>query len=423
MFALVDCNNFYASCERMFAPRLEGRPVVVLSNNDGCVIARSNEAKGLGIPMGAPYFKIEALIRKHRVAVFSSNYTLYGDLSRRVMQILASFAPHSEVYSIDECFLDLTGWPGDLADHGVRIVRTVRQWTGIPVSIGIAPTKTLAKLANRLAKKNPCASGSVLDWSRLSAPEATLAAIPIEDIWGIATRSGARLRQLGIADALALREADPKRLRGVFGVVMERIILELRGISCLPLEMSPPPQKQIMVSRSFGERLTDEDELRAAVASFAARAGEKLRARTLRAQALSVFIQTSPFATACPGYANALTHPFDAPSQDTGLLIRVALRGLARLYRPGYAYQKAGVLLLDLIPAGMWQDTLFPAADAGLARSAPLMTAIDQINRSFGRQTIRFGSEIISDHWRMRARRKSPAYTTRWADLPQVQAG
>lgn len=371
--------------------------------------------------MGAPYFQIEALIRARRVAVFSSNYALYGDLSRRVMLVLASFAPSSEVYSIDECFLDFTGLPGDLTGYGLHIARTVRQWTGIPVSLGIAPTKTLAKLANRLAKKGQNAAGPVLDWARLPSPEGALAAIPVEDIWGIAGRSGARLRQLGIADALALREADPKRLRGAFGVVMERIVLELRGVSCLPLEIAPPPRRQIMASRSFGVRLTAPDDVRAAVASFAARAGEKLRGQHLCAQALGVFIHTSPFDTSRPGYANALTVPFATPSQESGLLIKTALLGLARIYRPGYAYQKAGVMLLDLVPADLRQGLLFAPPADDPARSAALMTAMDRINRAYGRQTLRFGSEAVSNQWRMRARLKSPAYTTRWEDLPRVR--
>ncbi|MDD2769011.1 MAG: Y-family DNA polymerase [Methylococcus sp.] len=422
MFALADCNNFYASCERLFAPHLEGRPVVVLSNNDGCVIARSNEAKAIGIPMGAPYFQIEKLIRRHGVVVFSSNYTLYGDLSRRVMAVLAGFAPRYEVYSIDECFLDLFALPFDLTDYSLRIVRTVKQWTGIPVSIGIAPTKTLAKLANRLAKKGQSPAGAVLDWSRLLSPEQALASIPVEDIWGIASRSGARLRELGITNALALRDADPKRLRSIFGVVMERIVLELRGTSCLSLEIAPPPQKQIMVSRSFGDRLSAQDDLRAAVASFAARACEKLRSRRLHAQALSVFLQTSPFDTSRPGYANSLTIPLEAPSQDSHLLIGLALRGLERLYLPGYAYQKAGVLLLDLVPSGVQQGSLFAPSGADTVRSASLMAVIDRINHSFGRQALRFGSEAVSAQWRMRALLKSPAYTTRWAELPRVRA-
>jgi DNA polymerase V len=423
MFALADCNNFYASCERLFAPRFEGKPIIVLSNNDGCCIARSNEAKALGIPMGAPYFKIEKLIRENHVAVFSSNYTLYGDLSRRVMQVLAPFAPRIEVYSIDECFLDLAALPFDLTPYALGIVKTVLQWTGIPISIGIAPTKTLAKLANRMAKKGQSPDGPVLDWSRLPYPEAALAAVPVEDIWGIASRSGARLRQLGLDNALALRDADTRLLRQSFGVVMERIVHELRGTSCLPLEIAPPPRKQIMVSRSFGERVTALDDLRAAVASFAARACEKLRAQTLCAQALTVFIQTSPFDTSRPAYANALTIPLESPSQDSALLIRLALLGLARIFRPGFAYQKAGVMLLDLVPEGLQQGSLFALELADPARSGRLMETLDRINRTFGRQTIRFGSEALSDQWRMRARLKSPAYTTRWDELPRVRAG
>jgi len=422
MFALADCNNFYASCERLFAPRLEGKPVVVLSNNDGCVIARSNEAKALGIAMGAPYFKIEKYVRQNGVSVFSSNFALYGDLSRRVLQVLAPFAPRIEVYSIDECFLDLGAMPFELTPYALGIVKTVKQWTGIPVSIGIAPTKTLAKLANRLAKKGQSPDGPVLDWNSLASPEAALATVPVEDIWGIASRSGARLRQLGITNALALRDADAQRLRGSFGVVMERIVLELRGTSCLPLEIVPPLRKQIMVSRSFGGRLEALDDLRAAVASFAARACEKLRAQNLCAQALTVFLQTSPFDMAGPAYANSLTLPLADPGQNSALLIQMALLGLERIFRPGYAYQKAGVMLLDLTPAGHQQTSLFAPEIADPLRSGRLMETIDRLNRTFGRQTIRFGSEALSDVWRMRARLKSPAYTTRWNELPHVRA-
>jgi DNA polymerase V len=299
----------------------------------------------------------------------------------------------------------------------------VRQWTGIPVSIGIAPTKTLAKLANRFAKKGQSPAGPVLDWARLPSPEAALASVPVEDIWGIAGRWGARLRQIGITDALALRDADARMLRASFGVVMERIVRELRGVACLPLEMVPPPRQQIMVSRSFGARLTALDELRAAVASFTARGGEKLRAQHLSAQALCVFIHTSPFDTSRPGYANALTVPLVMPSQDSAFLIRTALHGLARLYRPGYAYQKAGVMLLDLVPAGMEQASLFALDARDPERSGRLMEVLDRINRTFGRQTLRFGSEALSDAWRMRARLKSPAYTTRWDELARVRAG
>jgi DNA polymerase V len=419
MFALVDCNNFYASCERVFQPRLEGRPIVVLSNNDGCVIARSNEAKALGIAMGAPYFQIEPLARRQGIAVFSSNYALYGDMSRRVMQVLGRFAPAQEVYSIDECFLGLAGLPYDLTAHAQDIVRTVRQWTGIPVSIGLAPTKVLAKLANRLAKKG---HGPVLDWTLLPSPEAALAAIPVEDVWGIAGRWGQRLRQLGIAHARALRDAEPKTLRREFGVVVERIAWELRGVACLPLETAPPPRQQILTSRSFGEKLTALDDLRAAVARFAARAGAKLRAQNLKAQALNVFVQTSPFDPAQPYYANAATLPFAVPEQDSGALIRHALLGLTRIYRPGLAYQRAGVMLLDLLPATHEQGLLFTAEARDPARAARRMAALDHINQKYGRETLRYGSEAVSDRGRMRARLKSPAWTTCWQELPVIKA-
>ncbi len=422
MFALVDCNNFYASCERVFAPRLEGRPLVVLSNNDGCVIARSNEAKALGIPMGAPYFKIEPLARAQGLVVRSSNYALYGDLSRRVMQILADCAPRTEIYSIDECFLDLAGLPQELTAQALAIARRVRQWTGIPVSIGMAPTKTLAKLANRLAKQGQTPTPPVLEWGRLADPAATLARVPVEDLWGIAGRWGGRLRALGLDHAQAVCLAEPRRLRQHFGVVMERIGWELRGVSCLPLERAPPPRQQILTSRSFGERLTELTELRAAVAAFAARAGEKLRAQGLCAQALSVFIQTSPFTTTAPYYANAATLGFEHPSQDTGTLIGCATRGLERIYRPGHAYQKAGVLLLDLVPAGVEQGTLFPYPPSDPQRSRRLMETLDRINRRQGRHTLRYGAEGMSGRWRMRQQLKSPAYTTRWEDLPIVRA-
>jgi DNA polymerase V len=422
VFALVDCNNFYASCERVFQPKLEGRPIVILSNNDGCVIARSNEVKAF-IPMGAPYFWIERLVREKRVAVFSSNYALYGDMSRRVMQTLARFAPAVEVYSIDECFLDLAGLPYDLTAYAQDMASTVRRWTGIPVSIGIAPTKTLAKIANRLAKKGGSLNGPVLDWTRLDDTDTTLSKVPVEDVWGIASRWGQRLRALGIEQARDLRDADPKTLRQKFGVVMERIVWELRGLSCLPLETVPPPRKQILTSRSFGTRLTAYADMRAAIASFATRAGEKLRAQGLAAQALNVFVQTSSFDPVQPYYANATTLDFETPAQDTGLLIRAALRGLGRIFRSGPAYQKAGVLLLDLVPAGFKQDLSFTAIPGDPLRSARLMEALDRINREFGRGTLRYASEALSDQWRMRARLKSPAYTTCWQELPAVKAG
>ena len=421
MFALVDCNNFYASCERVFRPALERRPVVVLSNNDGCVVARSAEAKALGIPMAKPWFKLEAALRGADVAVCSSNYALYGDLSARVMQTLARFCPRLETYSIDECFLDLSGARGDLFALGLDMARTVKQWTGIPVSVGIGPTKTLAKVANRLAKKGQGPAGPVLEWTRLPDPRGTLAGLAPEDVWGISARWGERLRRMGLASALALAEADPRLLRQAFGVVMERIGRELAGVPCLPLELVPPPRKQILVSRSFGERLAKLDDLRGAVAAFAARAGEKLRRQKRRTGAVTVFLQTSPFADAEPFYANGATLVLDRPTRDTGRLVRVAEQALARIYRPGLAYQKAGVLLPDLSPEGVEQGLLFePPGDD--ARSDRLMDRLDALNHCPAHRAVRYASELLSDKWHMRQRRKSPAFTTDWNGLPVVWA-
>ena len=422
MFALVDCNNFYASCERVFRPALNGQPVVVLSNNDGCIVARSAEAKALGIPMAKPWFKIEAAMRAAGVVVFSSNYALYGDFSRRVMQVLAGFCPRLEVYSIDESFLDLSGVRGDLTALGLDIVQRVRQWTGIPVSVGIGPTKTLAKIANRLAKKGQSPAGPVLEWARLTDPRATLAGLAPEDVWGISTRWGARLRALGLASALALAETDPRRLRQVGGVVMERIGRELAGLPCLPLELVPPPRKQILVSRSFGERLSKLEDLQGAVAAFAARAGEKLRRQRLRARAVTVFVQTSPFTDAEPFYANGLTLVLERPTHDSGRLLQCAQQALARIFRPGLKYQKAGVLLPDLAPAAVEQGLLFAEQPADDARTDRLMASLDALNRIPAHRAVRYASELLSDKWHMRQRRKSPAWTTAWDELPVVKA-
>jgi DNA polymerase V len=370
--------------------------------------------------MGAPLFKIEKYAKANGICVFSSNYALYGDMSRRVMQVLAGYAPSQEIYSIDECFLDWAGLPFDLTAQALAMARTVRKWTGIPVSVGIAPTKTLAKLTNRLAKKGKSPDGPVLDWARIPNQRATLADVAIEDLWGVSTRLGARLRARGIEHALALREADPKALRREFGVVVERIIWELRGVSCLSLETVPPPRKQILTSRSFGTRLTEAEDLRAAVASFAARAGEKLRSNGLAAQALNVFVQTSPFDIAEPYYSNAHTTSFNLPTQDSGVLIGAGLHGLERIYRAGLAYQRAGVLLPDLVAAGVEQTSLFAPALPDAARAKRLMDVLDSINSAYGRGTMRYGSEATSAGWKMRSRFKSPSYTTRWSELPVV---
>lgn len=363
--------------------------------------------------MGAPYFKIQQFLDQEGVAVFSSNYALYGDMSQRVMSILAGFAPRAEVYSIDECFLDLTGIQGSLTEYCLGICKTVKQFTGIPISIGIAPTKTLAKLANRIAKKDKSTSG-VLDWRNVDADE-VLRVTALDDIWGISRRLKARLQDMGIHNAFELCHTEPKRIRQQFGVVVERIVSELSGISCIPLEEMPSRKKQIMTSRSFGTKLTEYDDLQAAITYFATRAGEKLRAQQLTTTALTVFIQTSPFDTSKPQYGNSATIQFDYPTSDSSTLISAAQKGLRTVYRRNFSYQKAGVLLPDLLPVGVGQLSLFEVIET--KRSEQLMSVLDKINRIHGKSSIRFGSELISDKWRMRQQFKSPSYTTKWNDL------
>jgi DNA polymerase V len=418
MIALADCNNFYVSCERAFNPRLEGKPVGILSNNDGCIIARSEEIKKLGVVMGTPYFKIPDLIKQHNIQILSSNFALYGSLSRRVMQVLSRFTPSMEIYSIDEAFLDLSGFSQDLTAYGKTIAKTVKQGTGIPVSIGIAPTKTLAKLANKLAKKDIAGHRQVLDWNALTDTNAVLEHFPVKDVWGISSGWGTRLAKMGIANTYDLKQVNPKWIRQHFGVVMERIVRELNGTPCIPLEMIAPARKQILTSRSFGERLTQLVDLRAAVSVFASRSAEKLRTQNLCALSICVFIHTSPFDASKPAYSNAVTIRFDQPSQDTGYLIHCALSGLARIFKPGYHYQRAGVMMPDLVPAGTQQLSLFSNETDIDNKLGQLMEMIDNINRTHGRHTIRYASDNLSAKWRMRQGMKSPAYTTSWVALP-----
>ena len=418
MIALVDCNNFYVSCERVFNPKLEGKPVGILSNNDGCIIARSEEIKKLGVAMGTPYFKIPQLIKKHNIQILSSNYALYGSMSRRVMQVLGRFTPTLEIYSIDESFLDLSGFIQDLTEYGKMITQTVKRGTGIPVSIGIGPTKTLAKLANKLAKKGLAGKNQVLDWTTLDDANTILEKLPVTELWGISAGWGTRLNNLGIANTLALKQSDPKWLRKQFGVVLERIVRELNGTPCIPLELIAPPRKQILTSRSFGERLTELDDLRAAVSVFAARSAEKMRTQNLCTQSICVFIHTSPFDLSQSGYNNAMTVTFDQPSDDSGKLIQCALIGLERIYKPGYRYQRAGDLLPELQPAGVRQLSLFSNEPEVDPKPGERMATIDGINRRFGRYTIRYASDKLSQKWQMRQSLKSPAYTTNWTTLP-----
>lgn len=418
MFALLDVNNCYVSCERVFDPSLEGRPVIVLSNNDGCAVARSNEAKALGVKMGDPLFKLKDLIRQHKIVVLSSNYTLYGDMSARLMALLSECTPHLEVYSIDEAFLDLEGDAESLQAQGQEIRTRVRRWLGLPVCLGIAPSKTLAKAANWSAKKGIApATDGVAVLVEPAAQEALLSHMDVSEVWGVGRRLTPQLQGLGIYTAWDLRNADPAWIRRKFSVVLSRTVLELRGQPTFGIVTSPEPRQEIVVSRSFGEMVESEDALRSALVSFVARAAEKLRRQNSVAGALTVFIQTNPFRPQDPQYARSTTSKLVQPTQDSRQLIEVAVGLLRALYRPGYQYKRAGVMLMELRPEGLEQGLLF--GEAG-AEKSELMQALDQINKKMGRGTVGFASERMESRWQGKASRCTPAYTTKWSDIPQV---
>jgi DNA polymerase V len=412
--ALVDCNNFYASCERVFQPTLRGRPVVVLSNNDGCVIARSNEAKALGIEMGAPWHLNRTKFERHGVIVRSSNYTLYGDMSRRVMSTLGGFTPDLEIYSIDEAFLGLGGFEPRLEPHARELRATVLQWTGIPVSVGIAPTKTLAKVANRLAKKDPERAGVyvMLDPDEI---ERALARLELTDLWGVAGRLASRLREAGITSPRLLRDADPQFVRQRFSVVMQRMVLELRGEPCLELEQVAADRKSIMASRSFGRPVTSFDEMREAVSTYVSRAAEKMRRQDLATDNVVVFVQTNRFKPTDPQYDASRTVRLPVATSDTGRLIKAAERALQAVWRDGYSYNKAGVILLDLVPAGRVQGDLWDAPDS--PRAQRLMAALDALNRNHGRGAVAFAACGTQRAWSLRSEQRSPRFTTDWQEL------
>jgi DNA polymerase V len=417
-YALVDGNSFYCSCERIFRPDLKDRPIVVLSNNDGCIVARSREARALNIPMAAPYYSLRGLLRRHRVAVFSSNYALYGDISRRMMQVIGEFATEQEIYSIDECFLRLPG-NQDSQLHGQAIRRAVYRRVGIPTAVGIAPSKTLAKLANHIAKQQRDCRG-VFDWNSM-VPErasALLQQTQLHAIWGIGNRLSERLLRHGISNAAQLRDSDPNRLRSQFGVIVERVALELRGIPSLSLEQLAPAKQQIMSSRSFAQASDNPHALSASVAHHSARACEKLRAQHGVAAMISVSLRTNPNRCDLPQYRNYHCQGLAQPSADTLAITRAALAALDQIYLPGYAYQKVGVILLGIQPDTQVQHDLFsPPPDP---RRVSLMQTIDRLNQQHGQGTIRVGAEALSDDWKMRQDQCSPGYTTRWDQLLSV---
>ena len=414
IFALVDCNNFYVSCERIFNPKLEGRPVVVLSNNDGCIVARSNEAKALGIGMGVPAFEVEKILEENNVEVFSSNYALYADMSGRVMKTLSKFTPDIEVYSIDEAFLNLAGFNCSLSDYGRQICRTVEKWTGIPVTVGIGRTKTLAKIANRIAKHSGKADG-VEDLTDTASLNDILAAIPVEKIWTVGIKTTIKLKRAGIETALDLQRADINWIRQKFGVVGVRAVYELRGMSCYPLEQNPPVKKTIAVSRSFGKPVESVEELKEAIATYCSRGGEKLRQHGLAAGLMTVYVTTSRFIE--NKYFNSRTIEFDVATSDTMELIGGALRCIGKLYRRGFLFKKAGIVLSSLVSEERIQGNLFDSVDR--EKSRRLMQAIDAVNTRLN-CPLQWAAEGLDRPWRVKFNRRSYRYTTRWDELPPV---
>lgn len=419
-FALVDCNNFYVSCERVFDPKLEGKPVVVLSNNDGCVVARSNEAKALGVKMGIPLFKIRDLVRQYNIVTLSSNYALYGDMSHRSMNILARMSPHQEVYSIDECFLDFTGFKNSIK-YGLHIRRALKQWLGLPVCVGIGPSKTLAKLGNHIAKKRVQYNG-VFDFSAVSQEEieGLLREISVAEIWGIGGKLADKLNQMGVYSVKDLSMADPERMRECFSIVVKRTVLELQGMSCLSLDEIASPRKQIVSSRSFGTYVYSLGQLEEAVSSYASRAAQKLRSDGSLVAVVQAFILTNTFSST-PQYCPLGTVRLPAATDDTMVITKAALSILRKIFKPGFAYIKAGVILLDLQPADCRQMQLFISPEQML-RSQKLMKVVDAINADMGRKTLHLASEGHDARWGMKMQHLTPPYTTSWRSLPIARA-
>jgi DNA polymerase V len=420
LFALIDCNNFYVSCERVFNASIQNKPIIVLSNNDGCVVARSNDVKKLGVKMGQPVFEIAELIMEHNIQIFSSNYSLYADLSARVMKVLSQFSPAIETYSIDEAFLDLTSLSiDDLTEFGRTIKDRVLQCTGIPVSVGIASTKCLAKIANELVKQDAQYQG-VLDLSTLPDQEvdAGLARVAIEDVWGIGHKYAYFLSNHGILTAKGLKYADEKWIRRYLTVTGERIVLELRGVACIPLEVERPPKQGIMSSKTFGREITSQTEMKEAIANYVARAAEKLRQQDSLTSRLTIFIKTNLFKTDRAQYSNSFTVNFPYPTAFTPDLLRYAFEGLKMIYQDGYSYYKAGVYLTKITPESFLQPDLFGNFSlAGHYRQARFMAIIDVINNIYGHDTLLFAIQGITRSWKMRQLKLSDRFTSKWSDI------
>jgi DNA polymerase V len=413
MYALVDCNSFYASCEKVFQPKLANRPVVVLSNNDGMVVAKSPEAKALGLDLGMSYFQIKKLLKQHHVAVFSSNYTLYGDMSQRVIATLRELTSDIEVYSIDEAFADLKGFLHlDLLKYGHSMRDTVLKWTGLPVSVGIAPSKTLTKVANKLAKKCP---GVVL----LDTPpkiEAALEDYPIEDIWGIGRRRTAMLHNYGIRTAKQLRDMPDHWVRNNMTVTGLRLVHELRGLACIPLEEQPPAKKQVICSRSFGDWITELGEMEQAMAFYATRACERMREQKQVTRHVMVFFETGRFSG--PQYAPSHVQELSMATNYTPDILQATLAVTRRLFRKGYRYRKGGVMLLELTPARQRQGDMLIGRN--VLKLESVMKAVDSVNRRYGGNTLFYAAAGTNQGYQMLRKMKSPHYTTCWSELPVV---
>ena len=415
--ALIDCNNFYASCERIFNPRLIGKPIVVLSNNDGCIITRSAEAKELGIKMGEPYFKAKKIIDKNNVRVFSSNYSLYGDISQRVMETLARFASDVEIYSIDEAFLGLNGFENyELSKYCKYIRRTIKQWVGIPVSIGVSTTKTLSKIANNLAKKNKEYDGVCILKSWFDINEA-LKLTPIEDVWGIGRRLSVFLKKYKINTAYDFTQLDKGWIRKNMGVVGEKTFLELCGVSCIKLELIPSDKKSCCVSRSFSKPIEKIDDLEESISSYGTRVAEKIREEGLVAESMSIFVLTNYFNRKEKQYSNSIKLQLPYPTNNSIKIVKRALEGIRKIYREGYRYKKAGVILYGLTKAKQTRGLL----DYDRENSDSIMNTLDRINERYGSSTIRLASEGVEKSWRMRRESVSPCYTTRFDDLVEAK--
>ena len=424
LFALVDVNNFYVSCERVFQPKLEQVPMVVLSNNDGCAVARSAEVKALGVKMGTPWFQIQDLAKQHGITAYSSNYTLYGDMSNRVVQVLRGFTPNLEIYSIDESFLQIETvlkQYRDTVDFGRQVKQAVKETTGLPVCVGIGASKTLAKFANHLAKKHPQFSG-VCDVNAMSreALYQWMSETEVGEVWGIGRQIAKKLKAQKIQSVFDLLQTSPQAMRQQFGVVMERLCYELRGVSCLKLEEVTPAKQQIIASRSFGKLVTSQTELAQSVATHAARAAEKLRSQDGVTGALTVFIQTNPFKQNEPQHHQSITIPLAEATDNTLTLTNAALAGLQRIYQPHFRYKKAGVILNLISDKPTMQQSLFEDVQSK-GKSASLMKAVDAINTRFGNAVIRSaaaGTHHTMQAWQMRSNNRSPNYTTQWDELP-----